>query len=753
MMGLYAVLFARIVSRNGDVYALKVVTLAISFAAGMVVAIFSIHEFGYDTGHENDERIFRVLAHNTDKNFSGNRLSASITRTGIRSIGDEIGDSVVISRVKALKKITVVDHFNQPVYDQKIHAADPAIKNVFSFDIAAGDIDQFTNTGDVVAMVSRRAVPKYFGDQEAVGSSLQIVTFGDTVIVGVVAVFNAFPSNTHDDFDFIINYDSSALAALCFDPDQSGVYGRRLSHKGPLSLAGSGHGASDYLLQPIEEIYFGPRVLAEEARHGDLYSVAILICIASLIFLLAICSFANLSLITLPARSREIAVKKLAGTTQRHLLTQFLCESLALTGASWMIAIMILASASRYVEGMLGTGIAQMARGSSSTLIVIIVVMVFVVATAPVILATRFFRAGPTRLLGTDTIAFPGFRRLITVVQFGVSIFLIVSSTVVRRQINYSLIKEPGWNHEQIVYMVSPENIPDSAVHKIKAGWPDINPRLIDAVAVSQLPNQLKGKEAGSDLFVLEADYNFKDFFKLSMVEGDWFEYTDRDSVFVVNRTGLKKMPGFDHHLIGVVQDFGSAFNQPEPPVKVRNAKNTTHNWICFRVDEVDIRSTVRWIERRMHRKGSRGKAHYLDENFEKWLIYQDHLNALSGILTIISALLAGCAIYGLTVSLVRDKVRQIAVHHLFGARPLDVIRLLARGLFRQLAMAVILFGPATYILLNELLRTFVYAAGFSWLDPLCPLGYCATVIIGLCTWQALGLYRTDLVSSLKNEQ
>ncbi|MEJ0032769.1 MAG: hypothetical protein WDO15_21475 [Bacteroidota bacterium] len=77
-------------------------------------------------------------------------------------------------------------------------------------------------------------------------------------------------------------------------------------------------------------------------------------------------------------------------------------------------------------------------------------------------------------------------------------------------------------------------------------------------MAVSQLPNQLKGKEVGSDLFVLEADYNFRDFFQFTMLEGDWFEYTDRDSVVVVNQMALKKMSKVDRHIIGVIQDINS---------------------------------------------------------------------------------------------------------------------------------------------------------------------------------------------------
>jgi hypothetical protein len=98
----------------------------------------------------------------------------------------------------------------------------------------------------------------------------------------------------------------------------------------------------------------------------------------------------------------------------------------------------------------------------------------------------------------------------------------------------------------------------------------------------------------------------------------------------------------------------------------------------------------------------------------------------------------------------VRDKVKEIAIHHLFGARISDVTRLLARGLLRQLLTALVFFGPMTYMLLNELLKTFVYATKLSWVDLLYPLVYCVVVIIGLCGFQSFRLNRSDFVSTLK---
>jgi putative ABC transport system permease protein len=158
----------------------------------------------------------------------------------------------------------------------------------------------------------------------------------------------------------------------------------------------------------------------------------------------------------------------------------------------------------------------------------------------------------------------------------------------------------------------------------------------------------------------------------------------------------------------------------------------------------------MQWIEQRMRAKGSNGRAYFLNPHFESWLTYQDQLNALSGILTVISALLAGCAIYGLTVSLMRDKLKEIAVHHLFGARAADVTRLLALALLRQMLTSLVFFGPVTYILLTELLKTFVYATKLSWVDPAYPIGYCLVVIIGLCAYQAFSLNRSDFASALK---
>ena len=153
MIRLYSALFIRILSRNSDVYLLKVFTLAVAFSASIVVTLFSINEFGYDAHLEDADNVFRVLARNTDKDYTGNRLSASIPKGVVKRISEQFGDSVTVSRIKALNKVTLIDSLDQPFYDQRIYAADSTIDNIFSFDIADGNIENFTESDEVVAMV------------------------------------------------------------------------------------------------------------------------------------------------------------------------------------------------------------------------------------------------------------------------------------------------------------------------------------------------------------------------------------------------------------------------------------------------------------------------------------------------------------------------------------------------------------------------------------------------------------------------
>jgi len=749
MTSLNLQLFARLIARNREPYLLKILTLATAFASSVLVILFSLYEFGFDKFHAEAKHVFRVVQKNIDPQYSGNRLSVKIPGEIIdRLNGSRYRDSLRIARVKIMNGVTV--KAGAKTFEaQKIHAVDGSIIKIFSFDILHGRVEDLNTSSEVVAILSERAATLYTGTADAGGKRIKLYTFGDTLTIRIAAVFKTFPSNAHEDFDMLISYQPGAIQTLSFNTLETGVYGRTLVSS-PAAYAIPPVDNLQYRLQPLSEVYFGSRMLGEEAQHGDRYSVVILLCIASLILFLALTSFVNLTTLTLPYRSKELAVKKLAGTSQVNLLYGFLKESFLLVGVSLLLSLVILLLASEPIEALLELPVRALIFSLNIKLMAIISVLFLLLSVSPVLMTLKFVRASPHRLLRTDTLTFPRLKRIITFLQLGISIFLIVASVVIRRQISFSLVKEPGQNHDQIVYLNVPGGLTNEGIRSLRSGWKQFNPNILDVMAVSQLPDRVISKEVNSPFYFILVDRGFYDFFNLTMSEGYWFGPNDGNDAIIINKKAAAWKEPAQQHVIGIVEDINDRLNQPERPMKFRTASDYQYNWLCVRVLEVDIRRTVRYLSTAFSQVGEVAQVHYFNKHFQAWIRYQDSLNTLSDILTILSALLSCCAIYGLSVSIVRDKIKQIAVHKLYGAQTLHIMLMLVKEFAVQMLIALIVFAPLTYIALNELLRTFVYTTGFSWLDPIYPIGYCAFVITAICGFQALNLNRSDFATALK---
>ena len=743
-------LFLRIIYRNREVYALKIITLAIAFACSTLIILFSLNEFGYDRFHHNADLTFRVLQRNVSESHSGNRLSNRVPELVFNAM--LASDSITVARVKVMNDVNV-NIQNKLFHNQKVHAVDSTIRDIFSFHVLDGALSKF-NSERYNAFISSSLAKLYFGDNQVAGRKLKLYTLTkDTFECNIIAVYDDFPQNAHETFDLFISFDSASIQSLSFNPSDFGVYGRvinesRINFESSVYIPPT---SSDlvYKFQPLPGIYFGPRVTGEDARHGDYYSVMILISITGLILFLALFSFINLTMLTLPHRSRELAIKKLAGTNQYSLFFMFARETFSIVGISLVLGVLILFFSAGLIKPMLPIDLFSMLFRSYLWLLFIVAFLFLMLGIAPLFMTFKFIRATPNRLLSTETITFPRLKRIVTFLQLGISIFLIAASVVIKRQVNYSLLKEPGRNYDQVVYMSYPSDLTNEGLINIRSGWKKYNPNIVDVIGTSQLPNSIGSKELNSDFYSISVDPFFGEFFSLNIVDGSWFKANDGDSIMVVNEKGGDLLGDNTKNVRGVVRDLSGEYNLPEKPIKIDISPYFNYNFLCIRILEVDIRRTVNYLSI-FYDPSKPAKVSYLNKRFEEWINYQDQLNALSEILAVISAVLSCCAIYGLSVSLVRDKLKEIAVHKLFGAGSINITRLLVKEFMRQMFIAIAVFGPCTYIFINEFLRNFVYSTKLNWLDPVFPLGYCVIVIVVLCRLQVFNLSRADLSLALK---
>jgi putative ABC transport system permease protein len=742
-------LFLRIISKNREIYFLKTITLSIAFACSVLISLFSFNEFGYDRFHYKSEEIFRVIQRNNQDNHSGNRLSTKIPWSVFESLSKST-DSLTVARVKILNSVSVVSR-GQYRHDQKIHAVDSTLLSIFTFTILDGSLENF-QVDEPTLLLSEKMSNQYFGSTQSAGKILKMFTLKDTVTCKVAAVFRDFPGNAHEEFNVLTGFNTNVLTTLKFNESDFGIYGRvqlgTLEKQEVLLNQKLVENSCTYSLQPLPAIYFGPRIIGEDSRHGDEYSIWILLCITALILFLALSTFVNLTTLTLPHRAKELAIKKLSGTSQLMVMLSFARESFALVGISVLISLLLLISVNSFIEPILLINVKHLIFHGEQSLILLIVVLILISGAAPLIMVYKFARATPTRLLSTDTISFPRFKRVITFIQLGISIFLIVASMVIRRQVNYSLLKEPGRNHYQVVYLNFPADYTNESLWELRAHWKRNNPNIEAVMATSQLPNHIQSKEMDSENYFMAVDRGFLEFFDLQLLHGRWFQVNDEPPLSVVNKASPQHT--LDDKIIGVVENMGSQLNQPEKPIKYLVANSTHYHFLCVRILEVNIRRTVSYLSTFFTSPDNPVQVTFMNKRFEEWIHYQDRLNKLSELLAIMSAILSCFAIYGLSLSLVRDKLKQIAIHKLYGASALMITKLLAKDFAKQMGIAILIFGPFTYIFLNEFLRNFVYATSFEWMDSIYPLSYCLVVIIVLCGFQAFSLNRADLTGALK---
>lgn len=545
-----------------------------------------------------------------------------------------------------------------------------------------------------------------------------------------------------------IPYDTAEISNMGYDPADHSIF-VALVNEDSLTAAQAYLNKAfpdpsfSYILQPASEIYFGPRVIGESLRHGDLYCVIILICIGALIVILAATNFVNLVTLTLPGRAKELAMRKVAGAQRLPLLNLLAKENIAIIAVSLIIAVAILLISAGPAKELLSVDLSEWIGNNTVMVYFLLIVLFATIAAAPVLPAWAFVKASPGRLLGTDTITFPRMKNVITIVQLGVSISLIIASLVIDRQISRSLIKEPGKNHDQVIYLPYPAGLTKSALTRLKTEWPVNNPNILGLTAVSHTPDNLTSRPVEKDYYRLNVDFDFKDFFGLQMAKGRWFSANDNDST-IVNEA----FRGEDSTKIGVVKNFAGTYNLPDKPVRITVDKDE-YNFLMIRVLEVNVRSTLKVVSNFFEEVSGRPVTlSFLDKNYAARLAYEDRLNNLSSLLATVSLVMACCAIYALSLARMRDNLKQIAIRKTFGASDRQIVQRLSWQFLELMLGSLCLFGPITYFLLREWLRNFAYSAKFDWSDPIISIGICL-VIVGITNLFLLGRINNNTLKDL----
>jgi putative ABC transport system permease protein len=496
------------------------------------------------------------------------------------------------------------------------------------------------------------------------------------------------------------------------------------------SWKGEGHPIS-FGFQPISRVHLDPNVTGSL----NLSAILILSGIALIVLIIACINFMNLSIGRASSRSLEVGMRKVLGAGRRQLINQFWGEFLIITGiamvAGWVLAEILLPTFNRLSGRVLS--LREIFQPANFLILLALFVVVGIASGSyPALIMSRFrpveiFR-GKLRIGGKNPMT-----KALVVVQFTLSVFLIIATIIMGRQIHFMLTADPGFDKEGVVGIQTQE--PDAeagnAILKIFREPLSQQPNIVSLSGTTGTLGMVatypfKKDEREIDVYQNRVDYDFFKTMGIDVVQGRAFSpafATDTDGV-VVNERLIKELEiedpigkpleGFYIPLtiIGVVKDYVFADFRNDILPALHHIKPTWRmRAILVRIAPQNIGETISLLERTWKdiQPNKPFLYSFLDEEMEEMYNEERRWGAIVGYSTGLAVVIACMGIFGLTSITVSRRTKEIGIRKVLGAKVVQIIHTLTKEFIWLVGIANIIGWPLAYLAMRSLLNNYFY--------------------------------------------
>ena len=755
--------YIKIAARNlfkQKVYSfINIFGLAIAIAFCILIFLFVRDEVTHDSFHQKADQLYRVniLSKNEDGSMSPHAMTPPPLGLAFQ---EEFPEIVHMAR---FKKIGNVVNYRGKSSRESITLADPDFFIMFSFRLLQGDPQ--TVLEDRNSVVLREEVAKrYFGDEDPMGKVLSIKLgsrFFDFTVTGVA--WN-IPQNSSITFDLLVSFDRikdytparllnqwAGFTTLTFIELQLGAHEAELKNKFPSFIQkhlgavikkyrGGDLSAFQLELQPLRKIYLNTQVRSSYvAGSNPLYSY-ILAGIALLILVIAAINYMNLAIARSASRLREIGVRKVLGADRKKLMNQFFGESLFFSFISLCMGI---ALAELFLPGFNNFTSKKLAIGYFSdwtTLTSIMGLMFFVGLVSGSYPALFLSGFRPVEVL-KSSLKLGGkskFSKGLVIVQFSLSIFLIISTLVMTHQLNYLRDQNLGFKGEQVVIIPTQGSAQGTLlVDRFRNELSSYASVVSVAGSVASLGNdrtyiaspvRFQIKQVMSHYFVI--DYDFLETIGLEIVEGRDFarEFTsDPKESVIVNDTLVHEM-GWDSAIgkkiktfmgrkdpltvVGVVKDFHfeSLHNQIKPAIfYIEPRWQQEFIYVKISPDNIPVSLGVLGDTWKKNSPNFPFMYSFLDEEFHKLYRTEERWQQIIRNTSIIAIVISCLGLFGLSALAIARRTKEIGIRKVLGASVSGLTRMVSMDFLKLVIFANIIAWPMAYYAMSRWLRSFAF--------------------------------------------
>ncbi len=752
---------------------INITGLAMGIACFLFIALWVFDEFSFDKFHKDVDDIYHVLIHTDVPNNSTTPVLLGPT------LKEEFPEIEEATRFHWFWQNALLSYKDKLFYERWIRAVDPSFFRIFSFPFLRGNPDTALKEPHSIVL-SKQAAERYFSKEDPIGKVLTMNQEHELTVTGVID--NTIGNSTLT-FNMLVPMEFRILL-------EGNSYSRWVNQFVFTFIKLKDNSNPDEVNAKIADVVqrhggrkdsvlallpFGERYFSFFSQKANIY---VFLTIAVFILMIACFNFMNLSTARSARRAKEIGMRKIVGAFRKHIIYQFLGESLFFSFTAVILALALVALLLPLFNTLTGKGIllnhhfilpaslglalfTGLAAGSYPAL--------FLSAFQPVKVLKGKLKSGSKSSV---------LRKALVVTQFALSILLIIGMFVVYKQIDHFQSIGTGYDKDHIVSIPMGRGS-EKYFHAFKNALQD-ETRILGVTGTAaalpffnwqQFNIHWEGKDPNKKISISfnEVDYDFVDTLKIKILDGRSFSrefVSDESASFLINEEMAKLMgkesvvgetlmlgdhPG---RIIGVMENFHfqSFRNQIGPLVLLLSPEDADN--LLIRIPPEDVSSSLKFLNETWERiiPAYPFQYSFLDDNFDLSFRNMERRGRILNSFAVLAVIISCLGLLGLASFAAEERTKEIGIRKVLGSSASRIVMLLTKEFSRCILIASLIAWPLGYFVMNTWLSRFAYRTKVGLSILIFSSALVLTIALLTVSYQSIRASRANPVDSLRYE-
>lgn len=790
--------------------AINILGLAAGLTATILIILFIHDELTYDKYHQLHERIYRLESDFTLDNKNHKFASTQIPLGP--TLKDEYPEIVECTRCAPIGTLYFKDK-DREFQEDSIWFADSTFFDLFTHEFTHGDPDQALTRPNTM-VITENFAHRHFGKKNPIGENLTDINNNIYEITGVI---QNPPGNSHLKFNGLMSSatlaeriglerfnDRSAgsfwniglfsyvlLAENSSMQDVldkfSGFYDKYMKEIGDQIK-----GSFDLMATPLADIHLNPMDLEFDQPKGNRSYVFIFMFAALFILVIASINYMNLATARSTRRAREVGMRKVSGSSRGMLIRQFLGESVVITLISFILSLILVKLLLPAFNDLSGKSlhfrILAMKEVVLSGMLIALIVGVFS-GLYPAFYLSRFNPMVVLKGLVTGGQGEGSFRKALVLVQFTISVIMIIGTLIVSGQLRFMKTTDLGFDKDGLMVMT----VRDTTLRKSFESFREeimTHPEILGAAQSSSNPGSnvnitvqsIEGE--GSELVDKAVnwygvDYHYADLMGIEITQGRNYDKsmgTDISKAFIINEVAandfgwgedalgkrwqfginLDGPPQRDGEVIGVFKNFhyASLHNRIEPIVLILQDNPLRMPLFNIRTTGRNTEEVIAFIDEKRSAFGDHYPFDYtfLSDNLAEYYQEEAVIGQIFRYFTVLTIFIAALGLLGLSAFMAQRRTREVGIRKVMGSSVNGVVYLFIREFTKWVIISNLIAWPIAWFGMNKWLLNFQYRIDITiWIFALA-FGISLAIALITVSWQSIRAAVINPADSLRYE-